>query len=170
MRQTAHTLNGQVVAFSGKRIAKYMPSIIALWLIGIHDGDKAVARAAQDALSLAFPTTEKRDTLKKAYQSAVLEFCSNVINNEKSNTLSDERTTSSEDADAMYNRVLSSSIAAVTTLINELDQKDVQSHNDGYADLFSSSKLWYLFSSKDSQSRRATIRFAEAGLSAIPGN
>ena len=91
VRLLSHTLQGQIAAKSGKRIAKRMPAVVGAWLAGTYDTDKGVAKAAQDALAQVFTTPEKRRTLWKAYRDPLLDFCRNIFDNESPGTLSDER-------------------------------------------------------------------------------
>lgn len=169
VRQSAHGVQGKVAAASGKRMAKHMPLVISPWFLGLHDNDRGVARVAQDALYQVFATPEKQAGLKRVYQGAILDFCSNVINNESAQTLSDERNTTAEDSEAVYSRVLSSSIAAVTDIIMTVDMQELHKQRALYSDLIASRKLWTFSSSKDTQSRRVVFRFLKACFSNFAG-
>lgn len=168
VRQLAHAIQGKLSTIAGKRMARHMPTVAPTWLAGTHDGDKSVMRTARDALHDMFPTTEKQLTLKKAFQGAVTSYCTNSIIYENAKTLSDERSTSAEDADAIYARVAASSISACTDILESLDAAEVEKHRENYEELVQSDQLWSLFSSKDTPSRRATMRFLTALTAKMP--
>lgn len=98
-------------------MAKHMPKVIGPWLAGIYDNDRGSARAAAEALKAVFTTQEKISTVWKAYQPAILEYCTNVITNETVNSLSDERQVSPAEAEAKFARVIATSVRAVGHLI-----------------------------------------------------
>ena len=102
----------------GKRIAKHMPKIVSPWLAGLYDNDKSVARAAQESFKQVFSSDEKMKNVWVVYQEVILEYSRNVIVEETINTLSDERTTSPDDAVAKYTRVVSTAIRMVTHAIS----------------------------------------------------
>ncbi|KAI9668363.1 MAG: hypothetical protein M1831_001117 [Alyxoria varia] len=151
VRQSTQTTNGKVIAVAGKSMAKYMPRIVGPWLCGIHDGDKAVMRAAQDALDNVFPSTAKKEGLSKVFHRNILEHCRDAILRENPKTLNDERNTTSEDAESAYSRVVSASLAEVTALLNMLPADEVLKQNNTYDELLGSKKLWAQISSQDSQ-------------------
>lgn len=94
-----------------------MPSIIGAWLAGIYDNDKSVSRAAQESFKLVFPSEEKYKGVWRIYQADIVQYGENVIMNESPNTLSDERTTSPDDANAKYYRTLAAVLMMITNLI-----------------------------------------------------
>ena len=103
----------------GKRIARYMPQLSGAWLAGLYDNDKSVSRAAQDSFKLVFPTEEKYKNVWRVFQSDIVGWCKNVVENETANTLSDERTTSPDDANMKYTRTLGSVLTVVFNLIGK---------------------------------------------------
>lgn len=151
-----------------KRLAKHMPSIISPWLPGSRDPDIGVARTAQEALAQTFPSSEKRLGLWKVYQANVLDYCSNVVNTETVHTLSDERSTTTEDAEALYSRVLASSIGTFTNMVHNLDLKDMHKCVEVYSTMLGSRNLWSVCSSKDAQSQKSMFRLLENCLAAFP--
>jgi hypothetical protein len=168
VRQLSHTVHGQTCLSSGKRVAKHMPAVIGAWLSGLHDGDKVVSRAAQEALERVFQSPEKQDNLWKVYQSPIASFTHDAILKENAQTLSDERTTTKEDSEAKYFRVVSSSISVITDLFTKLDKAEIDKHEDVYTEIFSEKALWDFISSKDVQLRRAVMRLLRACTSKHP--
>ena len=96
-----------------------MPNVVGPWLAGSYDNDRSVSRAAQESLRQVFPSDEKMSHLWRLYQASIIEFASDAINKENVNTLSDERTTSPDDATAKHARVVATSMLLVTHLIGK---------------------------------------------------
>ena len=119
VRQLAHSLQGQIASAYGKRLAKHMPSIIPTWLAGLHDPDKSVYRAAQESFSKAFSTEEKMRSIWRVYQTPIIEYLHDVVTKESQNTLSDERTTSPDDAATKYSRVVGCAVIINTRLLGK---------------------------------------------------
>ena len=94
-----------------------MPQLVGAWLAGIYDNDKSVSKAAQESFKLVFPSEEKYNGVWKVYQSDIIAYIRNLIENESPDTLSDERTTTPDDAMSKYTRSLGSVIMMLTHLI-----------------------------------------------------
>ncbi len=146
-----------------------MPHTIGAWLCGVHDADKTVMRSAQDALKLVFPTAEKQRDLSKVYQLPILEYCRDAILRETAQTLSDDRSTTPEDSDAKYARIIASSIRVITDMLTNLPEGEVQKQHQVYEELFAAKSLWDFVSSKDSLVRRAVLRLLWTGLQKTKG-
>lgn len=102
---------------AGKKIAKHMPKVVGAWLSGLYDNDRATARAARDALTLVFTTSEKVKGVWRHYHTNILEYCTNVIANESTGSLSDERQVSPDDAETKFARVIACCVLTVGHLI-----------------------------------------------------
>jgi hypothetical protein len=102
---------------SGKRIAKYMPTLVGPWLAGLYDSDATVSRATAESLVKVFKAEDKLKNIWKLYESTILEYCNNIISNETVYSLSDERSVSPDDAEAKYARVMATAIMCTTRLI-----------------------------------------------------
>lgn len=143
--------------------------MVGAWIAGIYDGDKIVTRAAQEALQRVFPSPEKQANLTKAYQVPILEFVRGAALEETPKTLSDERTTTVEDSDAKYFRLVSSSIAVCDSLLTRLPEADIQKHASTYDELVTAKGMWDFLSSKDSAVRRAVLRLLRTALAKRKG-
>lgn len=128
------------------------------WLCGLHDNDKQVVGSVQEALSAVFPTEEKRLNLWKAYHGSILEYCTNAVLYEDTNTLSDERTTNKDDAEAKFSRTIGSALLTVARALEVLDSSTLSDQNEQYRLLLDSEKLWKLAESADPFLRQATYR------------
>ncbi len=110
VRQLAHNVLGQIVALSGKQLARHMSNIVGAWLAGMYDNDRQVRKAAQEAFEHTFLFEEKLREAWKVYQRSILDHAKNCILRETVRTLSDERNVTQDDADAKYTRVVATAI------------------------------------------------------------
>lgn len=102
---------------AGKRMAPHLSKVIGPWLCGLYDNDRSVARAAQDSLTAAFTTAEKRKALWKIYKDALVDHAQDAILVQTSKTLSDERTTTADDAEAKFVRVVGTAMYMFSQLV-----------------------------------------------------
>lgn len=154
VRQLAHTVNGVVAVKSGKRVAKYMPRLVATWLAGLYDNDKLVAKAAHDALVQVFATREKVQAVRKAYQEQILSLVRQVVENESPQTLSDERAISPDEALEKYSCVVAAAIGLFSSLLSNLSREEREKFSALYTGLLESKKFWEFAVSSDSAVRR----------------
>ena len=158
----SQVLNGQLCAACGKRIAKYLPKIAGAWLAGQDDGDKAISKDVQASIAQVFPTAEKQYNFLKAFQQAILDYYRNTLENETSQTLSDERNVSPDDAEAKYSRVIATSVAGIARLVVALKPNDRSKYQNDYHDLTRNEKIWQFASAKDVLIRREINRLLRA--------
>ena len=96
-----------------------MSQIAGPWLAGLFDNDKSVVRAAQESVKQVFTSEEKMRGVWRVYQSPILQYAADIITKENKFSLSDERTTSPDDASAKFARVIGSAILMVTNVIGK---------------------------------------------------
>jgi E3 ubiquitin-protein ligase listerin len=149
VRQLSYTLQGKIAILCGKRFIKYLPGTVGAWLAGAHDGDKSVARSAQEAFTQTFATEEKRRGVWKAFHTPILEYCIATISKETPQTLSDERTSSPDDAEAKYSRAVGGALLTIVEALRALPLEDLSKHSDSYSECLQSEAVWNLASSKD---------------------
>ena len=159
VRELTHALHGQIASAAGKKMAKYMSRVVGAWLAGLYDNDKLVAKAAQDSLHRVFPSSEKLQALRKAYQQPLLEFVEDVIETQSTHTLSDERSISPDEALAKYARVVAAAIGLLSNLVLESKDEDLDKNRDKYETLFNNKKLWDFALGEDAGIRRSTHNF-----------
>lgn len=97
-----------------------MPKVIGAWLAGLYDNDRPVMRAAQESLLQAFTTDAKRQGVWKAYQGAILEFVEDAILVQTPQTLSDDRSTRSDDMEMKHARVVATAAYVCNNLLGRL--------------------------------------------------
>lgn len=146
VRRNAHVLQGILTENAGKKIVPLLPKIIPSWLAGTYDNDKSVAKAAVDALNKTFATAEKKTALWTIYKDAIYERVQDSLLTQTALTLSDERTTSADEAEAKYVRVTGTGIRLLNRLL--LDRFDGQA-------ILGEKKLWEFVYHEDSYLRNA---------------
>ena len=139
-----------------------MPRIAGPWLAGTFDNDRAVARAASEALNLVFSTPEKVLGVKKTFQRSILEYSRDAVLHETVQTLSDERAVSSEDAKATHARVVATALSNLRSLMTDLSSDDRTKDTYIYEEILREPKIWSFVHDADAGVRRATDRLAEA--------
>lgn len=160
VRELSHQLLFHLVSTAKKRIAKRLPMFVGPWLAGTFDRDKRVSRAASDALSSFLQTKEKEKAFWKAVQSRALEFAIEAIK-ETPDTLSDERSTTKQDSEAKYYRVVGSSLSLVLNLVR---RGDVGALEDGLSNYLDVQALWTMPKSEDPFVRRSFYQFLDSIL------
>ena len=148
---------------SGKRIAPQLPKIIGAWLSGTFDSDKSVSRAALESFEVAFSSEEKRRAVWRLYQGSLLEYVEDAILRHSPETLSDERNTTPDDAEAKYVRVVSTAIHVLDRLL-QIDWGDkALTSNETLGSIINAKKTCDLASHKDASIRRAVYKlYADA--------
>ncbi|KAL2433478.1 E3 ubiquitin-protein ligase listerin [Exophiala dermatitidis] len=159
VRQLAHTLQGSLTVISGKRIAPHLPKVIGAWLSGVYDSDKLVARAAQESITAAFTTEDKRRALWKIYRDALVDYAEDAILVQTPNSLSDERSTSPDDAEAKFIRVVGNAIyllcQVLRTNFSAAPDGGTVEVPEGLKTILTDKKLWGYSYSQDPNLRRA---------------
>ena len=159
-----------------------MPYAIGAWLAGLQDSDKLAARAARDAFQKVFSTEEKQNNVRRVYQQAIIEYCRDVVLKETARTMSDERTTSPDDAEAKYSRVIGTTMLTVADSIGKcpyffdlhlstdsqeidnLPMAEIQVRSGLYQELLQASAIWKFSSYTDAFVRRGTYKLITAVL------
>lgn len=141
---------------------------VAAWLCGLYDGDRAVVEATQNSLRQVFPTAEKIQGIRKAYQQPILEYCRDAADKESPATLSDERTVSPDDAQAKYSRVISACIALLGSLLANLAPEELAKFQSDYDTLLGDKKLWDFAAHDDVSIRRSLHRLLKTCLAKQP--
>lgn len=164
VREFSHQLLIQLINTAKKRIAKRLPAFVAPWVAGAFDRDRRVSKAASDGLSSFLPTKEKEDTFWKSIQTRALDFATEAVR-ETPDTLSDERSTTKQDAEAKYHRVLGASLCLV---LNLLAKGDPSTLRDGLVEYFAVDALWSVPKADDPFVRRSFYQLTKSALETSP--
>lgn len=159
-------MQGSLTASTGKRIAPQLPKVVGAWLTGTFDADKSVSRAALESFEKAFPSEEKRKAVWKLYQTPLLEYVEDAILRHTPQTLSDERSTSPDDAEAKYVRVVSTALLVLDQLLLTDLGTNALASNEIFQAIVNSTTTWEFASHNDSSIRRAVYKLVTDAVNA----
>lgn len=151
-------MQGNLTTAAGKRIASRLPKAVGPWLSGQYDNDRSVARGAADALASAFPAPEKRQALWKVYRDSLLDYAEDAMLKQTIQTLSDERSTSKDDAESKYARVAGSAMTMLGFLIQA--HKGNSDFHIKVSPILANKGLWDFVSHSDPYLRRSICTLA----------
>ncbi|TQN74076.1 E3 ubiquitin-protein ligase listerin [Colletotrichum shisoi] len=157
VRELSHTLQLELMKSARKRMEKHVPKIVGAWLAGLYDKDRVVSRAANDGISSFLNSPEKVALFWKKCQSQITTYATDAIQETK-DTLSDERSTTADDAEAKYLRVVGASISLVLGLLQKLEQADIQREEEAYDTFFTEEKVWKSVVMGDPSVRRSACQ------------
>ncbi len=164
VRELSHQLLFHLLQTAKKRLAKKLPLFVGPWLAGTFDRDKRVVRAASDALASFLQTKEKEEAFWKATQARALQFATEAIR-ETPDTLSDERSTTKQDSDAKYYRVVGASLSLALNLLKRGDAAALQ---EGLSSYLGVDALWAMSTADDGFVRKTYYRFIRTLLETQP--
>ena len=165
VRELSHIVLLELLKSTKKRMESRLSPLVGAWLAGAFDRDKAVSRAATDGFSLLADTEEKSTKVWNKAQSRIMDYATEAIR-ETSDTLSDQRSTTKEDAEAKYHRVVASSLALVLNLMKRTT--DLGKLQDRLSEYLASETVWSLAASEDSFVRRSLYQLLQACLDVDP--
>ncbi|KAK7981568.1 hypothetical protein PG988_003806 [Apiospora saccharicola] len=168
VRELSHTLQLELVRSARKRMERRIPKIVGTWLAGTFDRDRGVARVATDGLASFLTTPEKVSQFWRKCQTQLLEYASDAII-ETVDSLSDERSTNADDAEAKYYRVIGGSLALVLNLLEKLDIADIEKNQESYDTFFQSEKVWTSAIVNENFVRRQSHQMVRTCLDKMPG-
>lgn len=166
VRELSHTLQFELLKSARKRMEKNIPKVAGAWLAGTFDRDTPVARAATTGLSTFLTTEEKVAQFWKKCQPQLLQYATEAIT-ETPDTLSDERSTKPEDAEAKYFRVVAGSLSLVLGLFQRLSAADAGKCDAEYETFLASgpgSSVWSFATADDSRVRKIVYQLLQLCL------
>ena len=159
VRELSHVLQLELLKSARKRMERHVPSIVGAWLAGLYDRDRVVARAANDGLSSFLTTPEKVVAFWKKCQPPILDYAIGAIR-ETRETLSDERSTTPEDSEAKYFRVIASSLSLVLGLLQKVENGDIEKCQERYDEFFEEDTVWKSITFDDTTVRKTFCHLA----------
>ena len=140
VRELAYFVQIELLRAARKRMEKHLPKLVGSWLAGIYDRDRGVARSASEGILSLLDTDAKITAFWTKYQSQILEYAKETFK-ETPQSLSDERTVSEDEMQEKYFRVVNSSISLVINLFVNVNQADIDKHQDEYFEFIKSCKI-----------------------------
>ncbi|KAF5012835.1 hypothetical protein FDECE_1124 [Fusarium decemcellulare] len=163
VRELTHNVQFELMKSARKRFERHLPKVVAAWLAGLYDRDRVVARAASDGLTSFLSTPEKVLAFWNKCQAQILDYAIEAIQ-ETQETLSDERSTTEEDAEAKYFRVITASLSLVLGLLQKVEPSNLEKHQSRYDDFFAEENVWKTITFKDSAVRKTVCQLLFASI------
>lgn len=166
VRELSHTLQFELLKSARKRMERNLPNIAGAWLAGTSDRERSVAKAASHGLSTFLTTPDKIAQFSKKCQSQILMFATDAIV-ETPDTLSDERSTKADDAEAKYYRVIGACLSLVHGLLQKLSKEETEKYDEEYEAFFSSGpgkSVWSFATADDSRVRKNVYQLIQVCL------
>ncbi|KAF5644121.1 e3 ubiquitin ligase listerin [Fusarium sp. NRRL 25303] len=163
VRELTHNLQFELMKSARKRFERHLPKIVGAWLAGLYDRDRVVARAASDGLTSFLNTPEKVLAFWTKCQGQILDYAIDAIQ-ETQDTLSDERSTTAEDAEAKYYRVVTASLSLVLGLLQKVEPSNLEKLQSRYDDYFAEENVWKTITFNDSSVRRTVCQLLFASI------
>lgn len=95
-----------------------MSDTLPSWLVGGLDNDKSVGQAARSGLARVFEGEQKQHALWLKYALPLITYSQDVLFEQSALTLSDERTTTPDDATSKYSRAAGGGMQLLGSLIS----------------------------------------------------
>ncbi|KAF4966358.1 hypothetical protein FSARC_5928 [Fusarium sarcochroum] len=163
VRELTHNLQFELMKSARKRFERHLPKIVGAWLAGLYDRDRVVARAASDGLTSFLTTPEKVLAFWNKCQAQILDYAIDAIQ-ETQDTLSDERSTTAEDAEAKYFRVVTASLSLVLGLLARVEPTNLEKLQSRYDDYFAEENVWKTITFNDSTVRKTVCQLLFASI------
>ncbi|OLL25686.1 E3 ubiquitin-protein ligase listerin [Neolecta irregularis DAH-3] len=142
IRIRVHTVHGIVCRTAGKRASKYFNEFIGAWLTTTNEVDYGVSKAALESFKLVFPESRRTDVWK-VFSGPILDYIVRIICFETEQTLSDEKYTTKQDAEAKYFRIVVSCLRTLCYMLGNVEDITPQ-YSNFVNELLSSKKLLQL--------------------------
>ncbi|GFN93637.1 E3 ubiquitin-protein ligase listerin-like [Plakobranchus ocellatus] len=142
VRELAQKATASLASKTGKAMAPHLKSIMGMWVVSMCDTYPTVASAANQAFTSRFPGAKQAEAIRFCRAEIVECLSKNILNHSKQ-TLSDPQTTSDEDMEAKYHRVVTSSLQGLRKVLGILPLDFVAaSMTDDMTTLLESSAFW----------------------------
>lgn len=157
VRSLSHQIQSKFVIQLGRKYLKYLRDTIGIWLAGLFDSDRSVARVCKQSVDEAFGNNaEKVANLWKIYTQPLFNYIYQVVVVEDKTTLSDERFTDKDESEAKYQRVLQGAILLFIQITNKLNEESLKLKDDQVIILMlENTRFLDLATTKDLQLKRS---------------
>jgi hypothetical protein len=143
---------------------KRIPKLAGSWLAGTFDKDRVVSRAATTGLSSFLTTEEKATQFWKKLQGQIMDYALETVR-ETPDSLSDERSTTKDDAEAKYYRVVGAALSLALSMLQRVGINDVQGQFDEF---LGTEAVWALAAADDAWVRKSVYQLAQICLEKQP--
>ncbi|XP_066277345.1 E3 ubiquitin-protein ligase listerin-like isoform X3 [Branchiostoma lanceolatum] len=154
VREASQVAFQQLVLKVGRSLAPHLKHLMGIWLLSQCDTYVPSADAARLAFSSAFPQNKQAEALVFCKHEVLTHLQDNLFK-QTPQTMSDPKTTSPEEVEAKYQRVVTASLMAIKLFMNIIPASENMDLTDTYARLLGNDKLWKFSKHKSPQIRGA---------------
>lgn len=133
VRVLSHRIQATILKkIGGKAFAKYLQTVMPLWLQGIFDTEKTVSSITYRTLLESFQNDSEKVNSRVwiNFSKSIINFCFVTITQETHESLSDQRYVKESDSKAKYERVLTCSLLMLSKLISLVNSEKVKLAED----------------------------------------
>ncbi|KAH3724799.1 E3 ubiquitin-protein ligase listerin-like [Dreissena polymorpha] len=167
VREATQQAMSTLVSRVRRNLAPYLRNLMGAWLLSQCDTYPTVASAACASFQDAFPPAKQAEVYVFCKDS-VMEYLTENLVTQTSQTLSDAKTTEPEDMENKYNRVLTASLLAIRKLVSNLPTNQIQSLKLAVTALLENPKFWKHGKSKVSSVKGAMYSFLACLCQSLP--
>ncbi|SPN98428.1 uncharacterized protein DNG_01473 [Cephalotrichum gorgonifer] len=157
VRELAHTVQFELMRSARKRMERLVPKVVGPWLAGLYDRDRLVSTVVNNNISTFLNSPVKITMFWKKCQQQILQFATGAIRETK-DTLSDDRSTTPEDSEAKYFRVLGAALSLVLGLLQKLSDDDIEKYEEDYLEFITDDVVWKCVNIGDSSVRKTACQ------------
>ncbi|KAK4881955.1 hypothetical protein RN001_005274 [Aquatica leii] len=141
VREATHLAHQQVVSKSKRNLAPFLKQFAGPWFTSQYDTYAPAASAATKSFQDAFPKNKIPEAIVYCQEEILAYICDNLTVH-TAQTLSNPKTTTTEDAEAKYQRVLISSLHGYALYLQQLSTEQIEKQTDLNLKIISDSKFW----------------------------
>ncbi|XP_078698353.1 E3 ubiquitin-protein ligase listerin-like isoform X4 [Branchiostoma floridae x Branchiostoma belcheri] len=154
VREASQVAFQQLVLKVGRSLAPHLKHVMGIWLLSQCDTYVPSADAARLAFSTAFPHNKQAEALVFCKHEVLTHLQDNLFK-QTPQTMSDPKTTSPEEVEAKYQRVVTASLMAIKLFMNTIPASENMELTETYGRLLGNDKLWKFSKHKSPQIRGA---------------
>ncbi|GLV42170.1 Listerin E3 ubiquitin protein ligase 1 [Carabus blaptoides fortunei] len=147
VREATHNAHRSVVLKVKRNLAPYLKQLAGPWFTSQYDTYPPAASAATLSFEDAFPSNKQQEAIVFCQEDILSYICDNITV-QTAQTLSNPKTTSPEEAEAKYERLLISSLQGYTLYLNKLSKEQLELAEEANARIISNPRFWKLSKTK----------------------
>ncbi|KAJ2155923.1 hypothetical protein GGF46_005517, partial [Coemansia sp. RSA 552] len=154
-------VNAALAVKAGRRLAGQLKQLIGPWVGSWFDPQREVGRSSRRAFESVFPEAKRAEALAFCV-AELLEFASDNILNQTSETLSDPRTADEAERRSKYEHIAGASFGVVALVVEEVDDDRLRQHTSAIEAVLGTKKALAMLGSPAPFVRRSVYRLIRA--------
>ncbi|RZF45698.1 hypothetical protein LSTR_LSTR004993 [Laodelphax striatellus] len=153
VREAAHNAHRAVVSAVGRSIAPHLKQLAGAWFCSQFDTYPPAASAASLSFKEAFPPNKLSEAIIFCKEE-IMNYIHDNLMNQTPQTLSNPKTTTQDEMEAKYQRVMTSCLTGYALFLKELPKEQILQIEEQHKKLVGAAKFWK-FSKNSVPSTRA---------------